>query len=286
MADLFACPRLLALFRQQAVRHVNQHFTWRGVAMALERVYADVRGGRTGRRRDGASSIDTGFAETIAALQAARDELHDDLELVAETIGGCFQRGGKLLICGNGGSAAEAQHFATELVGRFKCDGRRGLPAIALTADSAVLTAWANDCGFDDVFARQVDALGRAGDVLVGISTSGRSRNVIEGLRSACERGLTTIALLGGDGGELRDLADLALVVPAHDTQRIQEVQGVLVHLLCELVERLCLSGEGQEVSQVTPIETLLMPARRDSGRGRAGRRRHAVSQPAHGGAS
>jgi phosphoheptose isomerase len=155
----------------------------------------------------------------------------------ADLLGGCFAGQGKVLICGNGGSAADAQHLAAELVGRFKAVGRRALPAVALTADTAVLTAWSNDRGWEDVFARQVEALGRPGDVLVAISTSGRSRNVVAALETARRLGLGTVALVGGDGGEAGPAADIAVTVPARDTQRIQEVHGVVIHLLCELVE-------------------------------------------------
>ncbi len=284
MADLLGCPKLLALFRRNAVRRVNEAFTWRGVAASLAAIYAEVCGGRrpapchAAPQDEEAALIDAGFAGTIAALQLARHGLSDALLQAAETIATCFARGGKLLICGNGGSAAEAQHFVTEFVGRFKCHERGGLPAIALTADSAVLTAWANDCSFDDVFARQVEALGRRGDVLAGLSTSGRSRNVVRAFEAARRRGMRTIALLGGDGGELRELADLALVVPAADTQRVQEVQSVLVHLLCELVERRCVAAGADQgaVPALQPIST-----RRN---GHPPRRDHAALQPLHGG--
>jgi phosphoheptose isomerase len=155
-------------------------------------------------------------------------------------------------VCGNGGSAADAQHFVGELVGRFKVNGRRALPAIALTADTAVLTAWANDVGYHDVFARQVEALGNAGDVLVAISTSGRSRNVLEALETARRRGVRTIALLGGDGGDARQLADVVLVVPSAETQHIQEVHLVVIHLLCALVEERVLALDGAERTVAT----------------------------------
>jgi phosphoheptose isomerase len=162
-------------------------------------------------------------------------------------MGACFLRGGKVLICGNGGSAADAQHFAAELVGRFCCPHRAGLPAIALTADTAFLTAWANDVNYDDVFARQVETFAQPHDVLIGISTSGRSCNVIAAFEAAKRQNLTSIAILGGDGGELRNLADISIVVPAIETQRIQEVQILVIHLLCELVEEQLLASAAQE---------------------------------------
>ena len=181
--------------------------------------------------------VDRRFREAIQALSAARRELNGDVAAAARAIAGCFQAGGTLLLCGNGGSAADAQHFAGEFVGRFKRPGRGGLPALALTADSSVVTAWANDCGFEDVFARQVEAFGRPGDVLVGISTSGRSRNVLRAFEAAAARGMTRIGLLGGTGGDLLPLAEHAIVAPSDDTQHIQEVHIVVIHVLCELVE-------------------------------------------------
>jgi D-sedoheptulose 7-phosphate isomerase len=145
--------------------------------------------------------------------------------------------GAKVLIFGNGGSAADAQHFACELVGRFMRD-RRALPAVALTTDTSILTAIANDFGFDQVFARQVEALGRPGDVAIGISTSGRSANVVMGLQAAKARGLMTVALTGNSGGEVAGAADLHVAVAHSATPRIQEAHRTIIHAVCDLVER------------------------------------------------
>jgi phosphoheptose isomerase len=164
--------------------------------------------------------------------------LSEQLLACAETILAAFQRGNKVLICGNGGSAADAQHFAGELVGRFRLPNRPALPAISLNADTAVLTAWANDTSFDRVFSRQVEAYGQPGDVLIGISTSGNSLNLIEAFHIAGNLGVTRMALLGGDGGALLPLSDFALIVPSTDPQRIQEVQIFIIHMLCELIEQ------------------------------------------------
>jgi D-sedoheptulose 7-phosphate isomerase len=147
-----------------------------------------------------------------------------------------LQAGGKVLVFGNGGSAADAQHLAAELVGRYLYD-RPGLPALALTTDTSALTAIGNDMGYESVFRRQVEAHGRKGDVAIGITTSGRSRNVVDALRVARERGLVTIALTGGGGGLLKDAVDHLLDAPSTDTPRIQEVHGLVVHLLCQIVE-------------------------------------------------
>jgi D-inositol-3-phosphate glycosyltransferase len=141
------------------------------------------------------------------------------------------------LICGNGGSAAESQHLAAELIGHFKRRDRAGLPAIALTADTTVLTAWANDARFDEVYARQVEALGRPGDVLIVFSTTGRSRNLVRAIEAARERSMRSVTFLGRDGGQCRKLSDVPVVVPVKDTQRIQEVHVLVLHTLCEVVE-------------------------------------------------
>jgi D-sedoheptulose 7-phosphate isomerase len=148
--------------------------------------------------------------------------------------------GGKVLVFGNGGSAADSAHFAAELVGRFgRHVERRALPALALTTDTSVLTSVANDFGFGAVFARQIDAFGRPGDVALALSTSGASANVNEALRWALDRTLTTVALTGGDGGESGRLADVHVNVPDSNPARVQEVHRTILHVLCELVERL-----------------------------------------------
>jgi len=164
-------------------------------------------------------------------------DILNELNLIISKINECFRGGYKLLIAGNGGSAADAQHFAGEIVGRYKKE-RKGFPAIALTTDSSVLTSWSNDYSFDTVFSRQVEALAKKGDIFFGISTSGNSKNVIEGVKKAKEIGITTICLLGKDGGKLKDLADLSIVVPSDNTPRIQECHIMLIHIICEEVEK------------------------------------------------
>jgi D-sedoheptulose 7-phosphate isomerase len=153
-----------------------------------------------------------------------------------DEVDAAFSGGRKLLIFGNGGSAADAQHLAAELVGRFAAE-RRALPAIALTSNEAILTAWSNDVSFDDVFARQIEALGVAGDVACGISTSGTSRNVVTALQRARERGLRTIGLTGKDGGLVAQFCDVLLAVPLTETARIQEVHLVTYHAICAALE-------------------------------------------------
>jgi phosphoheptose isomerase len=190
------------------------------------------------------------LAATCAAPAAA----------AARAIASCVRSGGKVLLFGNGGSAADAQHMAAELVGRFAIPERAALPAIALTTDSSTLTAVSNDLGFERVFARQLEALGRRGDVAFAISTSGGSPNVLAAVETARERGLRVVALTGGDGGRLAEAADIAIVVPSTSTPRIQEAHLALEHAICETVEQL-LFGGSEEVSsspKVVDWDTLL----------------------------
>ena len=157
-----------------------------------------------------------------------------------------FRAGRKLLVCGNGGSAADAQHIAGEFVNQFLLKVRRALPALALTTDGGVLTCVANDTGFERVFARQVEAFGKRGDVLLAITTSGNSPNVVAAARAARARRMLVVGMLGRDGGRARALCDLALVVLSDDTQRIQETHNLIGHVLCDLVER-SLFPDGKE---------------------------------------
>ena len=177
-----------------------------------------------------------------AKLRTA-DACGDAIRRAADLIAASFAAGHKLLICGNGGSAADAQHMAAELVVRLTGDFvRPGLPAIALTTDTSVLTAYSNDFDFDGVFARQVQALGRAGDVLLGISTSGNSRNVVRAVEAARAAGMGVVALTGSQGS-LPTLADVALAVPETVTAHIQEVHLAIEHILCHLIERKVQAG-------------------------------------------
>lgn len=171
---------------------------------------------------------------TIASIQTA---LLPDIERCVQTLLEVLQSGGKILTMGNGGSAADAQHLAAEFVGRFRIE-RKALPAIALTTDTSVLTAIGNDYGFDEIFKRQIEALADAGDVVIGISTSGHSVNVEKAMRAARETGCRTIGLLGRDGGRIAPLCDIELTVNAQQTPHIQEAHLVIIHILCELVEQ------------------------------------------------
>ena len=163
-------------------------------------------------------------------------KLEPQVDTVAKTMIRCLHQGGKILWCGNGGSAADCQHLAAELIGRFSRE-RRAIPAIALTTDTSILTAVANDYQYEQIFSRQVEALCAATDLLVGISTSGQSRNVIEAVKAAKNAGANTVAFSGRDGGTLANIADLTINVAVDDTARIQEAHIFIGHVLCDLIE-------------------------------------------------
>ena len=169
---------------------------------------------------------------TLESLKKLERQVANAVELIQE----CLQAGKKVLICGNGGSATDAAHFATELVVRFAKD-RRAQPAICLASDGGVLTAAANDYGFDEIFARQVAAFGKPGDALICLTTSGKSKNIVRALEEATARKLKTIALLGRDGGSTIGVADIDLLVRSNSTARIQEAHQLLLHVLCEIIE-------------------------------------------------
>jgi D-sedoheptulose 7-phosphate isomerase len=180
--------------------------------------------------------IENELRDGIRVKELVLQECVRTIEKIGERLSAALLAGRKILFCGNGGSAADAQHMAAELVGRFSQE-RRALPAVALTTDTSILTCIGNDYGYDKVFSRQVEALGQRGDVLVVISTSGNSANVLEACWAAKAKGVTTVALTGKGGGRIRDEVDLALVIPSSNTQRIQESHIAVGHILCSLVE-------------------------------------------------
>jgi len=175
------------------------------------------------------------FEEHIEAVKK-NYHLMDKIELAANTVVESLKNSGKLLVCGNGGSAADAQHITAELVGKYE-KKRRALAAIALTTDTSMLTAWSNDDCFENVFAKQVEGLGKKDDVLIGISTSGNSENVIRALKAAKKLGLKTISFLGRDGGRTKGMTDIELIVNSNRTSRIQEVHELCYHIMCGLIE-------------------------------------------------
>lgn len=262
IAYIYQNPESRARLSRQAIQRANQLFTWQQVTSAVAALYEKVINQNSEFRISqqpvhSLTLIDQSFDAALEALERSRRLLVPAIVQAAQVIFNCLSEGGKVLVCGNGGSAADAQHFAAELVGRFRVANRRGLPVVALTADTAFLTAWANDVGFEYIFSRQVETFASPGDLLLGISTSGRSRNVIEAFKTARSHHINCVALLGGDGGELLSLADIAVVVPASDTQRIQEVQLFVLHLLCELVEKHLVSSSNQLSPPVQESEIL-----------------------------
>ena len=179
------------------------------------------------------------FQESIELKRKVQVRFSSQVIEIANILCGCLKRGKKIFFCGNGGSAADAQHLAAELVVRLKRNPKRkALPAIALSTNPALLTACSNDFGFEQIFARQLEALGQKGDCLVAISTSGRSKNVNLACQSAKEKGLLVISLLGGKGGSQARLSDYKIVVPSSDTPRIQEAHITIGHIICDLIER------------------------------------------------
>jgi len=183
------------------------------------------------------------FEESLKESAETKNKIHelckDDVFAAIDIIVNSVKNGGKVMFCGNGGSAADSQHLATEFVIRLSHDlNRPSIAAIALTTDTSLLTAGGNDIGFENVFARTVEGLGKEGDVLIGISTSGNSKNVINAFAKAKEKKIKTIAFLGGSGGKIKDTTDISIIIPSPNTQRIQEGHITIGHIICESVER------------------------------------------------
>lgn len=187
--------------------------------------------------------IEEQLQEIVQVFESIRQMLSDSILVASNIITDAYKRGNKVLLCGNGGSAADAQHIAAELLGRFYKD-RAPLPAIALHANSSYMTAVANDYGYEEVFSRAVKAFGRPGDVLIAISTSGNSDNVIQAVKVAKDIGMRTIALTGASGGILAHIADVVIRVPSNDTPRIQEGHIAIGHIICSVVEQNLFGGK------------------------------------------
>mgnify|MGYP006102127259 FL=1 len=178
------------------------------------------------------------FLKTSGDLKyQVAETLSGEILHAAHAIRDIISAGGKLLLMGNGGSAADSQHIAAELIGRFKKE-RKAIPALALTVDSSSLTALGNDYGFESIFSRQVEALANPNDAIIGISTSGNSKNIIRALNLAREIGAKTIGLMGNNGGVMKDCVDIGIIVPSNDTARIQEVHITIGHIICEIIEQ------------------------------------------------
>ena len=176
------------------------------------------------------------FSEHLKTAQATLEHIDESLENAAKLCINCLHNGGKILLFGNGGSAADAQHIAAELVGRYKAE-RKGLAAIALTTDSSALTCISNDYSFADVFSRQIEALANKGDVVIGISTGGTSVNVVNALESANQLGCNTIGFSGREGGDFNNVCNVNIIIPATETARIQEMHILVGHIICQLID-------------------------------------------------
>ena len=192
------------------------------------------------------------LAQSIATMQAVHDDvaIHETMFAISELTANAMRNGRTLLVAGNGGSAADAQHLVAEFVARLTVD-RPALRAIALTTDTSILTAIGNDYGYDYVFARQVEALGQAGDVFLGISTSGNSKNIVRALHEAKKRGITTIGFTGNGGGVMRGLCDYNVIIPSETTMNIQESHIALEHIYCMMVERFTFGMDFDKAPQV-----------------------------------
>jgi phosphoheptose isomerase len=283
LEKLYRNPDQLKRFSRKALQRANQLFTWNRVSGLLADIYEEVCAQDQAERlvpvdvnaaaRFPASpatlsqqaisqqAITQAFGDAYRTMRRAQSALGEPVLKAAELMIACLSSGGKILVCGNGGSAAEAQHFAAELVGRYKLPNRSGLPVQALTADSATLTAWANDVGYEYVYARQVEAFGHPGDLLLGISTSGQSKNIVAAIQAARGCGMTSVALTGKDGGEIGSLADMALIVPSQQTERIQEVHLLILHVLCELIEKSLVRQPAFSSSYLLPVMPPIQPA-------------------------
>jgi len=191
------------------------------------------------------SIIREALSESIRTKERLIKEYVDKIIGISEKIAISIKNGNKLMLCGNGGSAADSQHIAAEFVNRFLIE-RRPLPAIALTTDSSILTSIGNDYSFEDIFSKQVRALGKSGDILIGISTSGSSRNVINAVKVAKEMEIYTVAFSGGEGGELSEVSDMSFNIRGKNTARIQETHIFLGHVICELVDNILFKGTGR----------------------------------------
>jgi D-inositol-3-phosphate glycosyltransferase len=228
---------LLEQMSETALIHVYENFTWHKVAQLVDKLYVQLLDKLNDPIVSLLGTINKTFEDAASTMLTSAKVLNIQVAEAAIAMCSALQNGNKILVCGNGGSAAESQHFAAELVGRFEVPYRKALPVISLTADTSILTAWSNDFGYDDVFARQVEALGQKGDVLLCLSTSGTSKNIINALQKGNEIGLECINMLGRDGGAAAGYGAINLIVPSQSSARIQEVHLHLVHLLCTLIE-------------------------------------------------
>ncbi len=240
IAHLYQNPKLLSVLSRQAIRRANDLFTWQRVTGAVADLYEEVLSTSQPERCDEAGDIaviDSAFDGLMDTLQESRRRLRPALLKAADLIAACMARDGKALVCGLGSDAFSAQHFVTELIGRSHVLGRNGLPALALSSDSAAIGLWSESPGCDDVFARQIEVLGRPGDILVALGSLGdRCRRLAPVFETAGEMGLGRVAVTGGGADALGRLADVMISVPSSDPPQTRQVQMMIIHLLCKLI--------------------------------------------------
>jgi D-inositol-3-phosphate glycosyltransferase len=230
----------LQRMRDNAIARANAMFKWSHVAQSVSSLYQRViyaQGSDHDKVKEKIRIVEDNFTQASKAFLKTKQLLSISIIQIADLISMAFSDNKKLLVCGNGGSAAESQHLVAELVGRFEVEHRRGLPAIALTADSSFITAWSNDIGYADVFARQVEAYGQAGDILFCFSTSGNSENVLNAITAAHRKEMICVSITGKDGGTIQSSADYNITIPSYNTQRIQELHLHCIHTICTLIE-------------------------------------------------
>lgn len=260
LLEILTNDKLASLFSHNALTRVTTFFTWKTIAQTMATMYEKVLYDTYNVQetyQDQLSLIDENVDSLIETLKKTKELLRIPTLHATNLVAQALANGSKILACGNGGSATDAQHFAAELVGHYQVDHRPGLPVLALNTDTAVLTAIANDFNYNEVFARQVEAFGEEGDLIIGISTSGNSQNIIEAFKKAQEKHMFCIGFLGKDGGALLPYCDVALIIPSNDTQRIQEMHTYLIHTICQLVEKQLFGHKPVLQSTSQPILTM-----------------------------
>ena len=272
LAHLYKHPKLLSVFRKQAIRRVNDLFTWQKVAVAASELYEGVLAARQPQSSKEAESlmlVDRRFDAAVDALQKSRRQLRSSIVEGAHVLAASFAEDGKVLVFGSPASVTDARRMAADLMGRFRSGDRPGLPALALSADEGASAAWASEPGSEDAIARQVEALGRPGDVVIGITAGNPSKELVHAFEAARGRGLRCLAILGSNAGDLRHLADVPIIAPLSDAHRIREVHAVVLHLLCELVEER-LSARRATPTVLAPGDVGEIPVRRAQAGGRS----------------
>lgn len=250
LLDILSNQKITNYFKENAIRRVNSTFTWTKVANSIANIYETINFPEKNKIKVNLGRleiINNSFESVVDTFNRSKELLRIPILDAASKISQTLKKSGKILACGNGGSAADASHFAGEFVGRFIKEKRKALPVISLTNDMASITGWANDLSYQDIFSRQVEALGESGDVLIGISTSGKSQNIIKAFEKAHEKNMLCIGLIGKDGGPMLNEADIVVLVPSYNTQRIQEVQINILHTIAELVEKQLFSHQEEE---------------------------------------